>query len=55
VVSCYDIALDIDQNDATVWYNKGVVLGKLGRFKEATECYDKAVGLNPSLATAWCY
>ena len=38
---------------ATAWFQKGVSLDKLGRNKEALECYNKAIELNPENATYW--
>jgi tetratricopeptide (TPR) repeat protein len=44
--------LDIDQNDAGGWYNRGTDLGKLGRYEEALKSYDKALELDPNYANA---
>ena len=35
------------------WNNKGVALKNLSRFKDAIECYDKAIEINPQFLTAW--
>jgi tetratricopeptide (TPR) repeat protein/predicted amidohydrolase len=35
------------------WYNRGVVLEKLGRYDEAVKCYDEAIRINPNFAKAW--
>jgi tetratricopeptide (TPR) repeat protein len=45
--------LDIDQNDAGGWYNRGTDLGKLGRYEEAINSENKAIELNPNDAKAW--
>ena len=37
------------------WYNKGDSLLKLGRYKEALECYDKATKIHPVDTDAWYY
>jgi len=37
---------------AEAWNNKGTSLAKLGRFKEAIKCFDKALGINPELQIA---
>jgi len=42
-----------DPNYLYAWYNKGVVLGNLGRSQEAIECYDKAIQIDPNYADAW--
>jgi len=35
------------------WNNKGGALDNLGRHREAIECYDKALDINPGYADAW--
>ncbi|MGA2240114.1 MAG: tetratricopeptide repeat protein, partial [Candidatus Bathyarchaeia archaeon] len=40
-------------DDAKAWYNKGVVLGRLKRYKEALPAYNKAIKLQPDYARAW--
>ena len=35
------------------WLNKGVALAHLGKPREAIECYDKALEINPKLSDAW--
>jgi tetratricopeptide (TPR) repeat protein len=54
-IECFDKALDIDQNDASIWDNKGFVLGSLGRREEAIECFDKAVKIDPNMTDARKY
>ncbi|HAW49448.1 TPA: hypothetical protein DCX16_00635, partial [bacterium] len=39
----FDEALKTKPDDATVWYNKGVALRKLGRTQDAIICFDKAL------------
>ena len=36
-----------------VWYSKGDVLNRLGRYEDAIRCYDKALKLDPQDARAW--
>jgi len=51
-IECYDKALEIDPDEAGVWYNTGIILILLGRYEEAVECYDKALEINPELEIA---
>ena len=44
-IGCYDKALEINPNYAGTWYNKGVALDELGRYKEAVESKGKAAFL----------
>jgi pentatricopeptide repeat protein len=45
----YDLDTQAFPNDAKTWYNKGIALGKLGRYEEAKQCYDKAKQLGYKL------
>ena len=45
--------LETNAKDATVWYNKGVTLGKLGRYEEAIKCFDKVLEIAPKNALVW--
>ncbi len=54
LVAC-ERALSLNATFAGAWYAKGVVLGKLGRWKEAQEAYDRATTLVPHYATRWGY
>jgi len=55
----YDRALAINPDDANAWYNRGLALGKLGRYAElgqyaeAVVSFDKAIAINPDFAEAW--
>ncbi len=40
-----------DDHDA--WYNRGIALGKLGRFEEAIASYDQALKIKPDDHQAW--
>ena len=53
-IACYDKALEIDPQDETAWFNKGVNLAALGRREEAAECFVRALGIDPQDETAWC-
>lgn len=47
------MAIKINPNYADAWNNKGVSLGKLGKYKEAIESYDMAIKIDPNFAHAW--
>jgi tetratricopeptide (TPR) repeat protein len=38
---------------AQEWNERGISLGKSGEYKEAIECFDKAIELNPNYAMAY--
>jgi tetratricopeptide (TPR) repeat protein len=44
-----DASLAIDPRNARVWYERGKVLDKLGRYAESGSSYDRAEELNPGL------
>jgi len=44
--------LEIDPKYALAWHNKGAALQILGKYQEATECYDKALEINPNFTMA---
>ena len=48
----FDRALQIDQNIASVYNNKGNVLKTLNRFEDALASYDKAISLKENFAEA---
>ena len=39
--------------DSKDWYNKGVDLGRSGKFDEAIKAFDKAIEINPKNIDAW--
>lgn len=41
-IDCFDCALGLDPQDARFWFNKGVALAKLGRWRQALPCFEKA-------------
>ena len=40
-------------DDANAWHRKGIELGKSGCYEEALQAFDKALGLNSDVSTAW--
>jgi membrane associated rhomboid family serine protease len=44
----YRKSLDLDEGDATTWFNLGIVCQKLGRNEDATRAYERAAALAPS-------
>jgi tetratricopeptide (TPR) repeat protein len=42
-----DKAIQINPNNANVWYNKGISLGSLNRYSEAIQCIDRAIQIDP--------
>lgn len=49
----FDKALQVDQTNATVFYNQGLILQDLKRPYEAIKSYDQAIELNPDFAQAY--
>ena len=47
-MECYSEALKLDPKNDVILSNKGVALMELERFREAVECFRKAVLLNPT-------
>jgi len=39
--------------EAVAWFNKGVAFVDMGKFKEALDCFDKALKLQPNNKHAW--
>jgi tetratricopeptide (TPR) repeat protein len=44
-IASYNKALQIDPGDADAWFNKGMILKKLGKTQEATQCVEKSIDL----------
>lgn len=49
---CLDRALALDQGYVSPLYNKGVILGLMGRFEEAMNCYKEVLKKEPEHALA---
>jgi tetratricopeptide (TPR) repeat protein len=50
-INAYDRSIEIDPLDPEAWQNKGYALNKLGKNKEANECFWKATGLKAGYAS----
>ena len=46
-LSFFEQALLLNPDDPDLWNQKGVALRSLGRYDEASECYDKSLQLDP--------
>jgi tetratricopeptide (TPR) repeat protein len=44
--NCFYHVLKLDPEFSEVWLDIGVILFEMGRFKEAKQCYDKAVQIH---------
>jgi tetratricopeptide (TPR) repeat protein len=44
-LKCYNTALECDDGDAECWFNKGVILEKLGKAKDGKACIENAVNI----------
>ncbi|MFQ6128086.1 MAG: ATPase domain-containing protein [Thermoplasmata archaeon] len=42
----YEQALDTDEDDSFLWEEKGNLLSKMGRYKQAMECYQRSIAIN---------
>ncbi|MCJ7565209.1 MAG: tetratricopeptide repeat protein [Candidatus Aminicenantes bacterium] len=52
-IESVDKALELKPDSPDAWYNKGVILSKLGKYEEALRAYDKALELKPDSPSAW--
>ncbi len=49
-----DRALEFNDRDAIVWYNRGIILGKdLGQPEAALASFERSIELDPESAKAW--
>ena len=46
-LSFFDQALSIEPINADLWNLKGIALRSLGRYDEASECYNKSLEIEP--------
>jgi tetratricopeptide (TPR) repeat protein len=42
-LKAYDIALQIDPEDADAWFDRGDTLKKMGNLEEAQKCFELAI------------
>ncbi len=52
ILKYYDRAVVRSPDDADLWYNRGLVLYNLNRYREAVESFERAVAINPDYAEA---
>jgi tetratricopeptide (TPR) repeat protein len=43
----------LDSSYAEIWYGKGLIFNKLGKYGEALEFFEKALELDPDNAETW--
>ncbi len=48
----YDLALDLDDEDTTIWLNAGTLQRQVGNLGAAAGAYSEALGIDPNLAYA---
>ncbi len=46
-LSFFEQALLLKPDDPDLWNNKGIALRSLGRYDEASDCYNKSLQLDP--------
>ena len=46
-LSFFEQALLLKPNDPDLWNQKGIVMRSLGRYDEASECYNRSLQLDP--------
>lgn len=49
----FNISIELDPNDAALWFDKGNALDDLGRHEEALEAFDQSIELDPNNADIW--
>jgi tetratricopeptide (TPR) repeat protein len=45
----------LNPEDIDAWFNKGITLYNLNKYKEAIKCFDEAIKINPEDDSAWFY
>ena len=46
-LECFEQATSLEQNNPDIWNLKGVTLRSIGRYDEATECFNKSLKIDP--------
>ena len=50
---CYDRAIDITPFNHNAWYNRGIILNRMGAWRRAIDSYDYALAIDENFASAW--
>jgi len=45
--------INIDANNANLWYNKGIILFKMCRYQDALNSFSQAADIDPGFTEAW--
>jgi tetratricopeptide (TPR) repeat protein len=45
--------INIDANNANLWYNKGIILFKMCRYQDALNSFAQAADIDPGFTEAW--
>jgi len=51
-VAIYDIIIELDPANEVVWNRRGEVLVKMGRYKDAQQCFENALKYMPTYQRA---
>ena len=51
-ILCFNKSLTLNPGNSKSWYNKGLVLKKIGNYDDALFCYDQALLINPNFLGA---
>jgi len=51
-ILCFNKALTQNPDNSKSWYNKGLVLKKIGNYDDALFCFDQALMINPNFLSA---
>ena len=51
-LAAYDRATQLTVRNAEVWNNKGLAYAALGRYQDALQCFNKALGIQPDFPEA---
>jgi tetratricopeptide (TPR) repeat protein len=52
-IDAYDMATELNNFYLDAWYDKGVLLNKIGKQEDAIICYEKAIEISPQYTKAW--